>query len=165
MSAVRDRAHNPGSNALLQSSFSDIRRPLPVAVCDGAELNDELKKFGLRLRPRRVGVPAGEKPGKVAFDERGNAIYQWHDDRLAEDSETGERLRRQALGHPTLSLAEEETPADVPIRANPKGLRVGYNPYESGLLTKKQVQRRRDLRELSKWIDAKRKVNERKEND
>jgi hypothetical protein len=45
------------------------------------------------------------------------------------------------------------------MRSNPKGLRNGYNPYESGLLGKKnqpsQPRKKRDLRELSKWMEAK----------
>ena len=47
---------------------------------------------------------------------------------------------------------------NAPIRSNPKGLRVGYNPYESGVLAKKGPPRKRDLRELSKWMEAKRKA-------
>ena len=112
-----------------------------------------------------VGTPPGEKPGKVAFDERGNAIYSWHDDRLDEDSQTGERLRDKALQHHGLAIADDEGPANAPIRANPKGSRIGYNPYESGLLTPKQTKRKRDLHELSKWIDAKRRLNEKKDSD
>jgi hypothetical protein len=130
---------------------------------DGAALNDELKKLGLRVRHRTVGTPSAERSGKIAFDERGNAIYQWGDDRLIEDSDAAERLRDQALAHAGLAIADEDAPANAPIRANPKGVRIGYNPYESGLLTRKETRRKRDLRELSKWIDAKRKLNERKE--
>ena len=47
-----------------------------------------------------------------------------------------------------------------PIRDNPKGLKVGYNPYDSGSLGKTARIKKLDLRELSKWIDAKRKVEE-----
>ena len=128
-------------------------------------MNDELKKLGLRVRKRVVETPASEKPGKVSFDERGNAIYSWHDQRLDEDSQTGERLRDKALQHHGLAIADDESPANAPIRVNPKGSRIGYNPYESGLLTPKQTKRKRDLHELSKWIDAKRRLNEKKDGD
>lgn len=133
-------------------------------------LNDELKKLGLRVRHRTVGgAPAQkieqEKPGKIAFDDRGNALFEWGDDRLSEDSDTGERLRRQALEHPGLSMMDDEPAANAPIRTNPKGLRVGYNPYESGVLAKKEWKRKRDLNELSKWIEAKKKMNERAEEE
>ena len=126
-------------------------------------MNDELKKLGLRVRHRTVGAAPGEKPGKVGFDERGNAIYQWSDDRLDQDGDTAERLRDKALDHVGLAIADEEAPLSAPIRANPKGTRIGYNPYESGLLTRKEPKRKRDLHELSKWIDAKRKLNGKKE--
>ena len=60
------------------------------------ELEDELKKLGLRIRPRKVDVsnPSVAKVGKVGFDDRGNAQFEWSDDRLNEDSEFGERLRK-----------------------------------------------------------------------
>jgi hypothetical protein len=110
-------------------------------------LSDQLKKLGLRVRPRTVS-PASEqhKPGYVAFDDRGNA----------------ERARPRALGHPGLSLMEDEPAPNAPIRNNPKGLRAGYNPYESGLLAKKEVRKKRDLRELSKWIETKKKLEQEK---
>lgn len=118
-------------------------------------MNDDLKKLGLRLRPR---VVEPQQPGRIAFDDRGNAVYQWSEDRLVEDSEAGERARRKALDHPGLSFVEEEQPTNTPIQNNPKGRRVGYNPYESGLLARKSTAPKRDLRELSKWIEMKKRV-------
>jgi hypothetical protein len=119
-------------------------------------LSDDLKKLGYRLRPRTV--EPRERPGQIAFDDRGNAIYSWKDDRLSEDGEAGERARQRALHHPGLSMVDEEPQKNAPIRNNAKGLRLGYNPYESGLLQKKTVAKRRDLRELSKWVEMKRKM-------
>ena len=126
-------------------------------------LNDELKKLGLRVRPRTV-TPASEphKPGHIAFDDRGNAVYEWNRDDLAQDGEDAERARRRALAHPGLSLMDDEPASSAPIRNNAKGLRLGYNPYESGLLAKKEVRKRRDLRELSKWIETKKKLEQEK---
>lgn len=123
-------------------------------------MNDELKKLGLRIRPRTVGQPRAEKPGRIAFDDRGNAIYEWSDDHLAEDSDAAERARRQALAHPGLAIMDDEPAANAPIRNNAKGLRLGYNPYESGLLPKKGLKKKRDLRELSKWIETKKKLEQ-----
>jgi hypothetical protein len=118
-------------------------------------LNDDLKKTGYRLRPR---VVEPQQPGRIAFDERGNAVYAWNDDRFSADGEAGERARRKALDHPGLSFVEEERPANTPIQNNSKGTRLGYNPYESGLLQRKPTAPKRDLRELSKWIEMKKKV-------
>ena len=124
-------------------------------------LNDELKKLGLRIRPRVVEprVQRPGQPGQIAFDDRGNAVYEWQDGNLREDGEAGDRARNEALANPGLAIVEDEGPVNGPIRSNPKGLRVGYNPYESGLLARKgqpaQPRKRRDLRELSKWMEAK----------
>ncbi len=122
------------------------------------ELKDQLRKLGLRVRPRTVEKSSQPKPGAVAFDARGNAVYEWSNDQLAEDSESGERARNKALQHHGLSLVEDEPPKNAPIQQNPKGLRVGYNPYESGMLEKKERKPKKDLRELSKWVDLKRKL-------
>jgi hypothetical protein len=125
----------------------------------GTKLKEEMKKLGLRVRPRTVAAEKrDDAPGRIAFDDRGNAQFAWGPDMLADDSDTGERLRDKALAHPGLAIADEEPPPNVPIRSNPKGLRLGYNPYESGLLAKKEYKRKRNLHELSRWIDMKRKL-------
>ena len=120
-------------------------------------MKDELKKLGLRIRPRvvepRVQKAPGQ-PGQIGFDDRGNAVYEW-DGSLADEGEAADRARNKALANPGLAIVEEEGPANAPIRSNPKGLRNGYNPYESGLLARKGKPKRRDLRELSKWMEAK----------
>ena len=123
-------------------------------------MKDELKKLGLRIRPRVVEPRVQEpgQPGQIAFDDRGNAIYQWQDETLTQEGEAGERARNQALAHPGLAIVDDEAPVNAPIRSNPKGLRVGYNPYESGLLARKGQKKKPDLRKLSKWMEAKRKA-------
>lgn len=118
-------------------------------------MNDDLKKAGYRLRPR---VVEPKQPGRIAFDDRGNAVYEWNDDRLSQAGEAGERARRKALDHPGLSFVEEDPGKNQPIQNNAKGLRLGYNPYESGLLPNKGAAKKRDLRELSKWIEMKKRV-------
>lgn len=120
-------------------------------------VNDDLKKMGYRLRPR---VVEPNQPGRIAFDDRGNAVYEWNEDHLSEDSEAAERARRKALDHPGLSMMEEEQRNNAPIQNNAKGLRLGYNPYESGLLPRKPVAKKRDLRELSKWLEMKKRVSD-----
>jgi len=120
---------------------------------------DELRKLGWRVRPRRSAA-GDHRPGRITFDERGNAIYTWNDELLDEDSAEGECARRHALAHPGLAIVEDDPDPNGPIRHNPNGLRFGYNPYESGLLVKKERRPKRDLRALSKWIEMKRRLSQ-----
>ena len=127
------------------------------------ELKDQLRKLGLRVRPRTVDKTQQPKPGHIAFDDRGNAVYEWNSDALAQDGEQAEKARSKALQHHGLSLVDDEPPKNAPIQQNPKGLRLGYNPYESGLLATKERKKKKDLRELSKWVDLKRKLQNKNE--
>jgi hypothetical protein len=122
-------------------------------------VSDDLKKMGYRLRPRTVEP---QQPGRIAFDDRGNAIYAWNEDQLSLDGEEGERARRKALDHPGLAMVEDEPVVNAPIQNNTHGLKLGYNPYESGLLTQKQEapKKKTDLRELSKWLEMKKRVED-----
>ncbi len=98
-------------------------------------------------------------PGQVRFDDRGNAIYAWHDAKLEEDNQRAEKMRERALVHPGLSLVDDRPTAGRPSLYNDKGARIGYNPYESGqLVGKPKVAKKRDMRELSKWIEMKRRL-------
>lgn len=119
-------------------------------------MSDDMKKMGYRLRSRAVEP---QQPGRIKFDDRGNAIYAWNEDQLSLDGEEGEKARRKALEHPDLSMAEEEPVNNAPIAHNTHGLTLGYNPYESGLLsTKQEPKKKTDLRELSKWLEMKKRL-------
>ena len=97
------------------------------------------------------------KPGTIGFDELGNAQYQWQDENLLEDGEVGDSRRHRSLSIANLVLVDDEPPPDLKtITNNKNGLRLGYNPYDSGKLAKNQRKKPRDLRALSKWIEAKR---------
>jgi hypothetical protein len=126
-------------------------------------VKDKLAKLGYRLRTTRT--EPSERPGEIAFDDRGNAIYQWSDAKLTSDTEQAERLRQKALAHPGLSIMDDDPRPEATIQANPKGLRLGYNPYESGMLDKKARKPKRDLRELSRWIETKRKLDQKKKTE
>jgi hypothetical protein len=67
-----------------------------------------------------------------------------------------ERLR--ALVDPGLDIVDNEPP--VQGIENPLGLKTGYNPYESGALVKTGRRKKTNLRELSKWIEARRKLED-----
>ena len=78
--------------------------------------------------------------------------------------EDAEKARRRALEHPGLSMVDDDPLPNQPIRNNHKGVRQGYNPYESGLL-KKEYKKKTDLRELSKWLEMKRRAEGNKSED
>ena len=88
-----------------------------------------------RARRRRPTAPEPKKTGRVQFDERGNAIWEWSIATGAFGREVStERL--QKLENPGLSLAEDApTPFDL-VKPNPLGTVKGYNPYDSGKLSK-----------------------------
>lgn len=135
-------------------------------------MNDELKKMGLRVR-RRTVTPADRQdhtnpqfarsdaaPGRIEFDEQGNATYAWGDEFLCQDSADADIARQLALHDPRLSIVEEAPAANVPSQSNPTGLHVGYDPYESGLLARKRRQKKRNLHELSQWMEMKRRIGQ-----
>lgn len=106
-------------------------------------MQDELKKFGLRLRPRVV------RPRQDADA----APFSWGDT----DMKRGEE-RRSSTAADELKLVDDVPDAAAPIRNNAGGTSVGYNPYESGLLQPRRSSDKRDLRELSKWIEMQKKL-------
>jgi hypothetical protein len=117
-------------------------------------VSDDFKKMG--YRPRTVEPRHLER---IKFDERGNAVYAWNEDQLSLEGEEGERARRKALEHPDLAMVEDEPVVNAPIQHNTRGLKVGYNPYESGLLAQKEEPKKKtDLRELSKWLEMKKRL-------
>lgn len=77
----------------------------------------------------------------------------------------------------TTSAASKQVPSDARVKVelklvdevpvvtateswNDKGLQTGYNPYQSGLLAgTKPVAKKTDIRELSKWIELKRRMD------
>jgi len=113
--------------------------------------------FDDELKAAETQSPA---PGHVQFDDRGNAMYAWGDGRLVQDGAKADRLREKALRNPKLTLTEEDPMATPNGMWNERGLKVGYNPYQSGLLAgKKTTEKKTDIRELSKWIEMKRRLS------
>jgi hypothetical protein len=123
--------------------------------------------------PKR-DAPLGDKArvgrntsGRVKFDDRGNAVWEWAVTTGAFGIEVS-TSRLKKLEAPGLSLAEDEpTPAidfeanpgkgptkPGPVKPNPKGVAQGYSPYDSGVLAKSSTPPppRKDLRRLSEWL-------------
>ena len=100
--------------------------------------------------------------GRVGMDDRGNMTWEWADDEdLLADDEFGTAERIRALVDPALKVQEDELAGNSPVPSNPKGLRKGYNPYNSGTLDKQEWKKKKNLRELSKWIELRKKVQDR----
>jgi hypothetical protein len=104
--------------------------------------------------------------GRVQFDDRGNATWEWAVGSEALGREVSEdRLKK--LENPELSIADDApTPFDG-VRPNPQGVVKGYNPYDSGKLGRNGAppRKKKDLRKLSEWLRLKKQAEKNKHND
>ncbi|MGB6307182.1 MAG: hypothetical protein WBF89_05255 [Steroidobacteraceae bacterium] len=129
----------------------DNSKPAPKPGADGA---------GKASAPdAKADAPTKDKgTGRVKFDDRGNAIWEWSIATGAFGREVStERL--QKLEHPALSIADDApTPLET-VRANPLGTKKGYDPYDSGKLGKPpEAPRKKDLRRLSEFLRLKKQA-------
>jgi hypothetical protein len=102
--------------------------------------------------------------GRVQFDDRGNAVWEWAVGTGAFGREVS-TARLKKLENPTLSLADDApTPFDK-VKSNPLGVKKGYNPYDSGKLGKQAAPRKKDLRKLGQWIKSRKQATLNKDED
>ena len=115
--------------------------------------------------PDSTGNPGAPDPkadakgtGRVKFDDRGNAVWEWSVATGAFGREVS-TARMQRLEHPALSLAEDAPTPHETVRANPLGTKKGYDPYDSGKLAKAPGSAKKtDLRKLSEVIKLKKQA-------
>jgi hypothetical protein len=119
---------------------------------------------GKPSKPSSPPTSRKDESGRLETDDRGNVSWQWSDDQeLQADDTLGAAERIRALVDPGLDVEEDE---DLnPLKNNSKGLTKGYDPYQSGALGKHQWKKKKNLRELSKWIELKRKMDTKKKKD
>jgi hypothetical protein len=87
--------------------------------------------------------------GKIEFDELGNAVWMPGNTAVSGD------VMLRMLEDPTLAISEDYAQSTTrQVKKNPSGLKKGYDPYDSGLLVKKQFKKKKDLRKLSAWIQT-----------
>jgi len=117
-------------------------------------------------KPSAADAKAGAKStGRVQFDERGTAVWEWSIATGAFGREvTTERL--QKLEHPALSLADDAPTPFETVRSNPLGTKKGYDPYDSGKLGKRpEPPKKKDLRRLSEFLKLKKQAEGNKDDD
>ena len=118
-------------------------------------------------KPRGKATHAPDKAGdagRLGLDDRGNVTWEWNEDKpdLVADDPIGDTARVRALVDPRLQVKDDDDPRN-PIKGNPKGLKTGYNPYNSGTLGKQSYNKKKNLKELSKWIELRKKMAAKKE--
>ena len=127
---------------------AENRKFIESAVVDTVEIPILSERQLTRLK-------TGNKDS-IAYDELGNAVWQFAPEEEVDLDSAAHPTR--TLEHPALSIVDDDPPDSPTIRTNVKGLRTGYNPYDSGQLAGKTTRKPRDMRELSKWIELRKRL-------
>jgi hypothetical protein len=115
-------------------------------------------------KPSSKDETGDKSTGRVKFDERGNAVWEWQVTTGAFGAEVSTQ-RLQKLEHPALSIADDAPTPFETVRSNPLGTKKGYDPYDSGKLGKKPPPAKKDLRKLSEWLKLKKQAESNKDEE
>jgi hypothetical protein len=120
---------------------------------ENAKLTQDSGDDALELENSRSHLTTSTGTGRVKFDDRGNATWEWAISPGAFDQEPGsDRLKR--LHNSSLAIVED-APAGAP------GSRKGYDPYDCtkpGRTQDPAPRKRTDLRRLSEFMKLKQQV-------
>jgi len=115
--------------------------------------------------PETPAAKDGE-PGRLELNDRGDVTWQWTDEELLADNTLGAAERMRALVDPKLNIVDESDVLNPTSYVQPSTTtKSGYNPYNSGALAKDGWKKKKDLRQLSKWIELRKKMTEKKDDD
>ena len=124
----------------------------------------------------RVPSPDDKKSGRVKFDDRGNAVWEWAESTGSFGTEASNK-RLQKLHNPTLTITDDGPPPPAvsapakptAVKENRKGVTQGYSPYDSGVLVKAETEARpakkKDLRRLSEWLKLREQAKRNKQEE
>jgi len=120
--------------------------------------------------PDRTSPVTNNVTGRVRFDERGNAVWEWavNTGSFGKDVVTS-RLKKLENSSLSISTDESSAPPERPVAIRKGVAQDGYSPYDSGLLVKakSEVQRtkKKDLRRLGEWLKLREMANRNKQDD
>jgi hypothetical protein len=113
------------------------------------KIGDSAKEMSHYAEEQRLGH------GRIDFDELGNAIW------VPSSGNSGDEVMRRLLDDPTLAFSADYQPGTQKrIQQNQVGMKKGYDPYDSGLLAKKEWKKKKDLRKLGAWLKARKPKDE-----
>ena len=113
------------------------------------KIGDSVKEMSHYAEEQRLGH------GRIEFDELGNAIW------VPAAANASDEVMRRLLDDPTLAFSNDYSPGTQKrIQQNQLGTKKGYDPYDSGLLVKKEWKKKKDLRKLSEWIKSRKPKEE-----
>jgi hypothetical protein len=132
-----------------------VTRTLKRPTAPAAELNFRKKAVSdthKMKRPQFAPVEDSSPSGCVVRDDRGSAVWKWGSDALSD-----------RVPYPAgLAVADDTRPAAKTATSKRVAARSGYNPYQYDRVERQPTERarKRDLRELSRWIQLRKQRGE-----